>query len=270
MKLHCLSDRYPQRGFTLIELLVVIAIIAILASLLLPTLSKAKELATGVRCQANQKNLVLAWMSYADDNNGHLVDGGVGGGFWPGPQIPPGKLDWSISSKEEVLSWIHEGIKQGPLFEYNPSVDAYHCPGDLRMKHLELGEGWAFDSYSLAGGLITMGWGGGAGIDRYSMIINPSDKFVFVEEADNRGFNVGTWVLNPIKHMWVDPFAVWHNWKSTLSFADGHAETHKWLEETTIKASELGPENPRFWAKARNDRDFEYVEPRFMWEGSIR
>src|SRR5437762_14374513 len=82
-----------KRGFTLIELLVVIAIIAILAALLLPALAKSKEIATGVRCLGNQKQLTLAWTMYADDHNGTMVgqkyqigtriEDLAGGGFWP-------------------------------------------------------------------------------------------------------------------------------------------------------------------------------------------
>src|SRR5882724_3231039 len=62
-----------NRAFTLIELLVVVAIIAVLASLLFPTLARSKQKSQGIQCLNNQRQLCLAWRMYSDDSNERLA-----------------------------------------------------------------------------------------------------------------------------------------------------------------------------------------------------
>ena len=114
-------------GFTLLELLVVIAVIAILASLLLPVLARAKSRAQGVFCVNNTRQLAVGWLLYADDNDGRLPYNLVGNAARTNLNWVYGFLDWSSSNSDNTNTAT---LTQSALGSYvgNPAV--YHCPSD--------------------------------------------------------------------------------------------------------------------------------------------
>jgi len=227
-------------AFTLIELLVVIAIIAILASLLLPALSKAKLKATLTSCMNCQKQLALAVTLYAGDNQDAIIPRNFNGldmysgGFWPDCNVSGG----TVPAAEQL---VKDTLKKGPLWPYAGNPAVYHCIGDLRWKLRKPGAGWAYVSFSKAEG---MNGGFGWGITYFTKlgaVKQPSQSFIFIEESDPRNENKGTWVMDvgpaPARIGWVDTFAVFHGVVSDFSFADGHVESHKWRDAATIKAA---------------------------------
>jgi prepilin-type N-terminal cleavage/methylation domain-containing protein/prepilin-type processing-associated H-X9-DG protein len=208
------------RAFTLIELLVVIAIIAVLLAILMPSLRLARDQARRIHCVSNVKTLCLAWYMYKDDNNDNLVPGDTNPGCWVGRP-----------SNNATLEQQKDAIRTGLLFTYvGKNTEIYHCPADRRVQGVNI----AYLTFSVAGGANGESWADYTKIRKYSELKKPAEKYVFVEEADCRGTNVGSWQMNPHARTWVDPVAMWHNKQSTLGFADGHAEMHPWKDKSFI------------------------------------
>lgn len=114
-------------AFTLVELLVVIGIIALLVAILIPALSKAKERANEVKCQSNMRQLMTAWLMFANDHKGHLP-----GNWFDMQQKDADQRDWLFGGSGAITNAPQEGT----IFRYTSrNAGIYRCPGrpDIRV-----------------------------------------------------------------------------------------------------------------------------------------
>jgi prepilin-type N-terminal cleavage/methylation domain-containing protein len=111
------------RAFTLVELLVVIGIIALLISILLPTMSKARRSANDVKCRSNLKQIALASRMYANDNDDHYPDGyTIGGSRF---RVAPGTKNAADPNAEVEIFGLHSIFRQAGYLKSN---EVWVCP----------------------------------------------------------------------------------------------------------------------------------------------
>jgi len=234
----CKGGSAVNWGFTLIELLVVIAIIAILASLLLPALNRARAKAEGIGCLNNLKQVQLAWGMYADDNNGRLPENrgmSVTSNAWV-----TGTLRWDSTFAPWPDNTNTLFLTEGELGPYvAKNVGIFKCPADKypgargsRVRSISM-NGFAGD------------------VDRINAGLNPSWKlylkitditapppamcWIFLDEHPDSINDPLFSVLMTPGALWTDVPASYHNGACGFSFADGHSEIRKWLDARTIQ-----------------------------------
>ncbi len=226
-------------GFTLIELLVVIAIIAILASLLLPTLSKAKERGVRTACLSNLKQIQVCWNMYTHDYDDRVplndfVYTPTGTELESGVSWCPGITIYDTSPTN---------LQRGLLYPYNTATGIYHCPGDrskVEDAAGQVGTQVRTRSYNMNGtiGCRTTWW-----IPVFMKVNEmyrppPSKVFVMAEVHEDcifdAHFGIGAASNPQFQNNWGEVPADRHSNGVNLSFADGRVEHWRWRAKRTF------------------------------------
>jgi hypothetical protein len=248
--------------------LVVIAIIAILASMLLPAMAKAKAKAQGIGCMNNGKQLGLAVLLYAGDANEWFPPNLNGGTKDINSSWVAGWLDWTAVNTDNTNKLF---LKNAKLGRYSVDPGIYHCPADNHPIKTSKGMVQRVRSISMNGfieggayGKATAGSTWYPGYFNYNKTSDvnspaPSNLWLMNDEhpdSINDGWEI-TNMTDP--NNWVDLPASYHNGAGGFNFVDGHSEIKKWLEPTTVVKVKYSQYNG---FTAKGSRDITWIQQR--------
>ena len=225
-----------KNAFTLVELLIVIAVISILASILLVSVSQAKQRARIAECSGNVRSLVVSWEMYSDDHADRLlINKAIQYNQRPREKWINGIMNFGEPGWGDHTNSAY--VQHNLMFEYAPSLRMYKCPSDKIRNFHYVDRKWQKIPWVRTYGLNQ--YMNGTPIGKYSNYLTqnhidePSNRMTFLgQRADtyeNGFFVVGVSDLFvPEAYRWHEFPAKYHIGKTPVAMADGHTEIHKW------------------------------------------
>jgi prepilin-type N-terminal cleavage/methylation domain-containing protein/prepilin-type processing-associated H-X9-DG protein len=241
-------------GFTLIELLVVISIIAMLMSIMLPSLSSAREMGRRVVCQTNIRSLTIAWSMYSIENNDALCS----------PDTEGNDYCWVADGPDDPANTIggtEQAIRDGVLAHYlSYATKAYKCKSDSTSLLRSYAISNTMGGFTCGYGNFTTPYTGLGQIDE------PSNRLVFIDadsvlpEGEPKWIRSSFWPVHWSSQAWdirlYNNMTSRHSDGTNVSYADTHCDYRRWKDQRTIA---IGNWDTSAGNMGGNNKDLDYL-----------